>query len=71
MAFMQKIYKIYHRPLMTLLSKAHCIHQNHHRVQLCQLISYKTGRYSEDCVYCAQSSHYQTQTQPLPLMEKK
>ncbi len=31
-----------------------------HEVQLCTLMSIKTGGCSEDCSYCAQSSHYDT-----------
>ena len=38
-------------------------------MQLCTLLSIKTGGCSEDCGYCAQSAHYRTGVKPEPLME--
>ncbi|MCC5832787.1 MAG: biotin synthase BioB [Chlamydiales bacterium] len=71
---MNKIRKIYHTPLIELLSEAHEVHRQHHQVgevQLCHLVSYKTGGCTEDCAYCAQSARYQTEVAPLPLMQKE
>ena len=39
------------------------MHREHHpadEVQLCTLLSVKTGGCPEDCAYCPQSSHYDT-----------
>ncbi|MEM6911698.1 MAG: biotin synthase BioB [Verrucomicrobiota bacterium] len=50
-------------PLFELLQKARRVHEAHwpeNEVQLCTLLSIKTGGCSEDCSYCAQSSHYST-----------
>jgi biotin synthase len=38
-------------------------------VQLCTLQSIKTGRCPEDCKYCPQSSHYETELGAEPLMD--
>jgi len=71
---MEKIRKLYHTSLIELLSKAHQVHRENHEVgevQMCHLISYKTGGCTEDCSYCAQSARYQTEVAPLPLMQKE
>jgi biotin synthase len=50
-------------PLPELLFRAHAVHREHHPendVQLCTLLSVKTGGCQEDCSYCPQSSHYET-----------
>jgi biotin synthase len=54
---------IHDLPLPDLLFRAQQIHREHHRpneVQLCSLLSIKTGGCPEDCAYCPQSSHYDT-----------
>jgi len=54
---------IHDLPLPELIFKAQLVHREHHRpneVQLCSLLSVKTGGCPEDCAYCPQSSHYDT-----------
>ena len=54
---------LYDRPLLPLLDEARAVHRAHHpdnEVQLCTLLSVKTGGCAEDCSYCPQSSHYDT-----------
>ena len=54
---------LYYQPLFELISKSRAVHLEHWRgeeVQRCSLLSIKTGGCSEDCAYCAQSSHYST-----------
>ena len=54
---------IHDLPLPELLFRAQQVHREHHRpneVQLCSLLSVKTGGCPEDCSYCPQSSHYDT-----------
>jgi biotin synthase len=55
---------IHDLPLPELLFRAQTVHRQHHRpdeVQLCTLLSVKTGGCPEDCSYCPQSAHYDTQ----------
>src|SRR5438045_4783630 len=54
---------LYHQPLFDLISQSRAVHLKHwtgEAVQRCSLLSIKTGGCSEDCAYCAQSSHYST-----------
>ncbi|MEM9191987.1 MAG: biotin synthase, partial [Myxococcota bacterium] len=51
-------------PLMELVFRAQEIHRAHHpkdEVQLCTLLSVKTGGCVEDCAYCPQSSKHNTE----------
>lgn len=55
--------RLYDQPLFELISQSRAVHLQHWRgehVQRCSLLSIKTGGCSEDCAYCAQSSHYST-----------
>ncbi|HLL87796.1 MAG TPA: biotin synthase BioB [Tepidisphaeraceae bacterium] len=64
---------IYDLPLMELVYRAQQVHRQHHdpaEVQVCKLISIKTGGCPEDCKYCSQSSRYQTEVDASPLMDK-
>ena len=59
----EKLSALYRQPLFDLISQSREIHLEHWRgeeVQRCSLLSIKTGGCSEDCAYCAQSSHYST-----------
>src|SRR5712691_9564340 len=54
---------LYRQPLFDLISQSRAVHLEYWRgeeVQRCSLLSIKTGGCSEDCAYCAQSSHYST-----------
>jgi len=64
---------LYHRRLFDLISESRAIHLEHWRgeeVQRCSLLSIKTGGCSEDCAYCAQSSHYSTGIEREELLAK-
>lgn len=68
----EELQELYHRPLLELISQANILHGDFHNrseVQVCSLISIKTGGCSEDCKYCPQSSRYQTVTKAQPLMQ--
>ena len=66
---------IYHQPLFSLLDHSRRVHCQHwgekEGVQLCRLLSIKTGGCSEDCGYCAQSSRYNTGVKAERLMERE
>ncbi len=54
---------IHDQPLFELVDRARGIHRARHpegKVQLCTLLSVKTGGCPEDCAYCPQSSHHST-----------
>lgn len=58
-------------PLLDLVFRAASVHRAHHdsgEVQVCKLISIKTGACPEDCKYCSQSKRYTTEVEPTPLM---
>ena len=57
------LHALYELPFFDLIAQARETYRQHwpeHEVQLCTLMSIKTGGCSEDCAYCAQSSHYET-----------
>jgi biotin synthase len=63
MPTLQEVRALHDLPLPELLFRAQSVHRQHHaadEVQLCTLLSVKTGGCSEDCAYCPQSSHYET-----------
>src|SRR5438128_1463773 len=67
--------ELYHQPLFNLISQSRGVHLRHWHgedVQRCSLLSIKTGGCSEDCAYCAQSSHHSTgvEREELLSMEK-
>lgn len=70
----EKLKALYEQPLLDLVFQAAEVHRKHHfsnQIQVCSLISIKTGGCPEDCNYCSQSSRYQTSIKPTPLMKKE
>jgi biotin synthase len=60
LTFLRALYEL---PFFDLIQKARETYRAHwpeHEVQLCTLLSIKTGGCSEDCSYCSQSAHYDT-----------
>lgn len=60
---LDEVRDIYTLPLLELVYRASHIHRQHHAVgeiQVCQLLSIKTGACSEDCAYCSQSARNHT-----------
>lgn len=54
---------LYDQPFFDLIQQAREVYRANwaeNEVQLCTLMSIKTGGCSEDCAYCSQSSHYDT-----------
>jgi biotin synthase len=63
---------LYDRPVFELIDEARAVHRAHHGddgVQLCTLLSVKTGGCPEDCAYCPQSSHHSTSTAPERMLD--
>ncbi len=62
--------RLYETPFFHLLDRASRCHRENHdpqEIQLCALLSVKTGGCPEDCSYCPQSMHYDTGVRPTPL----
>ncbi|QOV22822.1 biotin synthase BioB [Anabaenopsis elenkinii] len=69
-----EIQTIYNQPFLELIYQAASVHRQYHdprKIQVCKLISIKTGACPEDCSYCAQSSRYKTEVKPQALLEKE
>ena len=66
---------IYRQPLFSLLETSRQVHRENwgerEGVQLCRLLSIKTGGCSEDCGYCAQSARYDTGVKAERLMDRE
>lgn len=70
----EEINEIYHSPLLELIYKAASVHREYNdtaEVQVCTLLSIKTGGCSEDCAYCPQAARYNTGVDVQALMKKE
>ena len=59
---LERLQQIYAQPFFDLIQQARTVYLQHwqnNEVQLCTLLSIKTGGCSEDCAYCAQSARYE------------
>ncbi|MGH2565312.1 MAG: biotin synthase BioB, partial [Ginsengibacter sp.] len=59
----EEISEIYNTPLLELIYNASNVHREYHatgEVQVCTLLSIKTGGCPEDCAYCPQAARYNT-----------
>jgi biotin synthase len=66
-----RVRELHDLPLTELLFRAQQVHREHHApnaVQLCTLLSIKTGGCPEDCSYCPQSAHHDAGVGASPLM---
>ena len=69
-----EIQEIYNSPLLELIYQAATIHREYNdtaEVQVCTLLSIKTGGCTEDCSYCPQAARYQTGVEVQALMQKE
>ena len=60
--------------LLPLLLYGACLIRDHYhgrRIKLCAIVNAKSGRCPEDCAFCAQSAHHQTQIETYTLMEPR
>ncbi len=70
---LEEVREIHDLPLTQLVFRAQSVHREHQppdAVQLCTLLSIKTGGCPEDCSYCPQSARHQAGTPAEPLMDE-
>ncbi|MCA9569414.1 MAG: biotin synthase BioB [Myxococcales bacterium] len=63
---------IHDMPLLDLVYRAATVHREHfgdNKVQLCSLLSIKTGGCPEDCKYCPQAARHRTEVKYQGLMD--
>ena len=68
----EQIQVIHDLPLPDLLFQAQLAHRRYHdpqKVQLCTLLSIKTGGCPEDCSYCPQSAYYESDVPSQELLD--
>jgi biotin synthase len=68
---LRELHAIYETPFFDLIGRSREVYLAHwkmNEVQLCTLLSIKTGGCSEDCGYCAQSARYNTGVERETLM---
>ncbi len=66
-----EVQALFDLPFNDLLFKAQTIHRAHfdaNSIQISTLLSIKTGKCSEDCGYCSQSAHHNTELQAEALL---
>ena len=69
---LDEVVALHDLPLFELLDRARAVHREvwgPNRVQLCRLLSIKTGGCPEDCGYCPQAARYHTEVGAEPLMK--
>ncbi|MCP5532892.1 MAG: biotin synthase BioB [Akkermansiaceae bacterium] len=69
-----ELQELHSLPFFELLDRARAVHKQHWpdgKVQLCTLLSIKTGGCSEDCAYCAQSAKYKSELERQVLLERE
>jgi len=67
-----EIAEIFNSPVLELIYRAATVHRQHHdpqEVQVCTLLSVKTGGCPEDCAYCPQAARYHTDVKVHKLLE--
>jgi biotin synthase len=70
----EEVSAIYHKPLIELIYQAAEVHRQYHEVgevQVCTLLSVKTGGCPEDCGYCPQAARYHTHVKAHKLMTRQ
>lgn len=63
----ENLLKLYNLPLDELLKESSKYMSNN--IEFCSLINARNGKCSQNCKYCAQSSHYCTNIESYPLVE--
>ena len=69
---LDEVRAIYHKPVLELMLEAANLHRQYQatgEVQVCTLLSVKTGGCPEDCSYCPQAARYHTGVEAHKLMK--
>ena len=62
----EELLKLYHSDINELLEKSSKFVKD--EVEFCSLVNARSGKCSQNCKYCAQSSHYRTDVEEYPLI---
>src|SRR5580698_7241896 len=68
---LEEISEVYHSPVLELVYRAANTHRKYQatgEVQVCTLLSIKTGGCPEDCAYCPQAARYHTGVEAQELL---
>lgn len=65
----QELIDLYNKPLDELLEISSQYMSNN--IEFCSLVNARNGKCSQNCKYCAQSSHYRTDIEDYPLVNKE
>lgn len=68
----EEVQALYKKPLLDLIYEAAGVHRENHdasEMQMCTLLSIKTGGCAEDCKYCSQSIHNNAELEKEILMK--
>ena len=65
----EKLLKLYNEDLDTLLKESAKYMKD--KIEFCSLVNARNGKCSQNCKYCAQSSHYNTDVESYPLIKPK
>ena len=71
---LSELQELHSLPFFDLIKRSREVHDQFWpdgRIQLCTLLSIKTGGCSEDCAYCAQSARYKTELESHVLLERE
>lgn len=69
---LEQVQALYEKPLLDLIYEAASVHREHHdpaEMQMCTLLSIKTGGCTEDCKYCSQSIYNNTDLEKEVLLK--
>ncbi|GAA4425552.1 biotin synthase BioB [Pontibacter saemangeumensis] len=71
---LEEIKAIYYKPVLELIVEAANVHKQYQatgEVQVCTLLSVKTGGCPEDCAYCPQAARYHTEVEVHKLLSQE
>lgn len=71
---LEEIKAIYYKPVLELIVEAAHVHKQYQatgEVQVCTLLSVKTGGCPEDCAYCPQAARYHTEVEVHKLLSQE